>query len=107
MSDWSSDVCSSDLVGAMDEPPGKSGMAHFLEHLMFKGTDDLKPGEFSTIVARNGGRENAFTTQDYTGYFQSVAVDRLALMMKIERSEERRVGKECVSQCRSRGSPYN
>src|SRR3546814_6280770 len=84
MSDWSSDVCSSDLVGAMDEPPGKSGMAHFLEHLMFKGTDDLKPGEFSTIVARNGGRENAFTTQDYTGYFQSVAVDRLDLMMKLE-----------------------
>src|SRR3546814_12489622 len=68
----------------MDEPPGKSGMAHFLEHLMFKGTDDLKPGEFSTIVARNGGRENAFTTQDYTGYFQSVAVDRLDLMMKLE-----------------------
>src|SRR3546814_9368501 len=105
ISDWSSDVCSSDLlqvvvvsnhrvpvvthmiwykVGAMDEPPGKSGMAHFLEHLMFKGTDDLKPGEFSTIVARNGGRENAFTTQDYTGYFQSVAVDRLDLMMKLE-----------------------
>ena len=71
-------------VGAMDEPPGKSGLAHYLEHLMFKGTETLKPGEFSQIVARNGGRENAFTSQDYTGYFQSVAVDRLALMMKIE-----------------------
>lgn len=71
-------------VGAMDEPPGKSGLAHYLEHLMFKGTESLKPGEFSQIVARNGGRENAFTSQDYTGYFQSVAVDRLPLMMKIE-----------------------
>lgn len=71
-------------VGAMDEPPGKSGLAHYLEHLMFKGTKTLKPGEFSAIVSRNGGRENAFTTQDYTGYYQSVAVDRLPLMMKIE-----------------------
>ncbi len=71
-------------VGGMDEPPGKSGLAHYLEHLMFKGTKSLKPGEFSATVARNGGRENAFTSQDYTGYFQSVAVDRLPLMMKIE-----------------------
>ena len=71
-------------VGAMDEPPGKSGLAHYLEHLMFKGTKSLKPGEFSAIVARNGGRENAFTAQDYTGYHQSVAVDRLPLMMEIE-----------------------
>ncbi|MDD9915393.1 MAG: pitrilysin family protein [Rhodospirillaceae bacterium] len=71
-------------IGAMDEPAGKSGLAHYLEHLMFKGTKTLKPGEFSAIVARNGGRENAFTSQDYTGYFQSVAVDRLPLMMKIE-----------------------
>ena len=71
-------------VGAMDEPPGKSGLAHYLEHLMFKGTKTLKPGEFSAIVARNGGQENAFTSQDYTGYYQSVAVDRLELMMKIE-----------------------
>ncbi len=71
-------------VGAMDEPPGKSGLAHYFEHLMFKGTDTLKPGDFSKIVAANGGRENAFTSQDYTGYYQSVAADRLALMMKIE-----------------------
>ena len=71
-------------IGAMDEPAGKSGLAHYLEHLMFKGTKSLKPGEFSAIVARNGGLENAFTSQDYTGYFQSVAVDRLPLMMKIE-----------------------
>ena len=71
-------------VGAMDEPPGKSGLAHYLEHLMFKGTKSLKPGEFSAIIARNGGRENAFTAQDYTGYYQSVAVGRLPLMMKLE-----------------------
>ena len=64
-------------VGAIDEPAGKSGLAHVLEHLMFKGTKTLKPGEFSTIVARNGGQENAFTSQDYTGYYQNVAADRL------------------------------
>ena len=71
-------------VGAADEPPGKSGIAHFLEHLMFKGTDDLAPGEFSTVVAANGGTDNAFTAQDYTGYFQRVAADRLDLMMEME-----------------------
>jgi zinc protease len=71
-------------VGAMDEPPGKSGLAHYLEHLMFKGTEKYKPGEFSAIVARNGGKENAFTSQDYTGYYQTVAKDRLEKMMEIE-----------------------
>ncbi len=71
-------------VGAMDEPPAKSGLAHFLEHLMFKGTKNLKTGEFSAIVARNGGRENAFTTNDYTGYYQTVASDRLETMMRWE-----------------------
>jgi zinc protease len=71
-------------VGAADEPLGKSGIAHFLEHLMFKGTKNLAPGEFSDIVARNGGRENAFTSQDYTGYYQTIAKDRLELMMKHE-----------------------
>lgn len=71
-------------VGAIDEPPGKSGLAHFFEHLMFKGTKTLKPGQFSAIVARNGGRENAFTTHDYTGYYQTVAADRLERMMRIE-----------------------
>ena len=54
-------------AGAADEPPGKSGVAHFLEHLMFKGTATVAPGEFSRIVARNGGRENAFTSFDFTG----------------------------------------
>ncbi len=71
-------------VGAADEDPGESGNAHFLEHLMFKGTKKLGPGEFSKIVARNGGQENAFTSQDYTGYYQRVAKDRLALMMEME-----------------------
>ena len=71
-------------VGAADEPPGKSGVAHFLEHLMFKGTGNLEPGEFSQIVARNGGQENAFTSWDYTGYYQTVAADRLEIMMTHE-----------------------
>ena len=71
-------------VGAADEPPGKSGIAHFLEHLMFKGTDDLGPGEFSDVVEANGGSDNAFTSWDYTGYFQRVAADRLGLMMEME-----------------------
>lgn len=71
-------------VGAIDEPAGKSGLAHLLEHLMFKGTNTLQPGEFSAIVSRNGGQENAFTSTDYTGYWQSVAVDRLETMMTIE-----------------------
>ena len=71
-------------VGAADEPALKSGIAHFLEHLMFKGTDDLEPGEFSAVVEANGGRDNAFTSWDYTGYFQRVASDRLDLMMQME-----------------------
>jgi zinc protease len=71
-------------VGAADEPPGVSGIAHYLEHLMFKGTDELEPGEFSSVVEANGGSDNAFTSWDYTGYFQRVAADRLGLMMKME-----------------------
>ena len=71
-------------VGAADEPAGKSGIAHFFEHLMFKGTEKLASGEFSKAVARNGGRENAFTGQDYTAYHQTVAVDRLGLVMEME-----------------------
>ena len=71
-------------VGAADEQAGESGLAHFLEHLMFKGTENLAPGEFSEIIAANGGRENAFTSWDYTGYFQTVAADRLEIMMKNE-----------------------
>ena len=71
-------------VGSADEPPGKSGIAHYLEHLMFKGTDDLGPGEFSQVVEAQGGTDNAFTSFDYTGYFQRVAADRLSLMMEME-----------------------
>ena len=71
-------------VGSADEPAGYTGVAHFLEHLMFKGTKTLKPGEFSKTVKENGGVDNAFTSYDYTGYFQRVAADRLPLMMKLE-----------------------
>lgn len=71
-------------VGAADEPRGHSGIAHFLEHLLFKGTDDMAPGEFSTVVEAQGGNDNAFTSWDYTGYFQRIAADRLDLMMTME-----------------------
>ncbi len=71
-------------AGSADETPGVSGVAHFLEHLLFKGTDTLESGEFSSTVARNGGRDNAFTSFDYTAYFQRVAADRLELMMRME-----------------------
>ena len=71
-------------AGSADEPKGQSGVAHFLEHLLFKGTDTLKPGEFSATVAANGGEDNAFTSYDYTAYYQRVAADRLPLMMEME-----------------------
>lgn len=71
-------------AGSADEAPGVSGVAHFLEHLMFKGTDTLAPGEFSSTVARSGGSDNAFTSYDYTAYFQRVAADRLDLVMGME-----------------------
>jgi zinc protease len=71
-------------IGAADEPPGHSGIAHFLEHLMFQGTASMKAGEFSATVEANGGNDNAFTNWDYTAYFQRVAADRLGLMMQME-----------------------
>src|ERR1700760_3150741 len=71
-------------VGSADETPGKSGLAHFLEHLMFKGTTKHPAGEFSQTVLRIGGNENAFTSTDYTGYFQRVPRDQLARMMEFE-----------------------
>ena len=71
-------------AGAADEPAGKSGIAHYLEHLMFKGTKTRAPGEFSQIVANLGGRENAFTSQDYTGYFQTISPENLETMMELE-----------------------
>ncbi len=71
-------------IGAADDPPGKSGIAHLLEHLMFKGTKTMAAGAFSKVIARNGGRENAFTGHDSTGYHQTVASDRIELMIKHE-----------------------
>jgi zinc protease len=71
-------------VGSADETPGKSGLAHFLEHLMFKGTAKNPAGRFSQVVATIGGQENAFTSSDYTGYFQRVPRDKLKAMMEFE-----------------------
>ena len=71
-------------IGSADEPRGISGVAHLLEHLLFKATDTMESGEFSATVAANGGRDNAFTSYDYTAYFQRVAADRLELMMRME-----------------------
>ena len=71
-------------VGSADETPGKSGLAHFLEHLMFKGTAKHPAGEFSQTVLRVGGNENAFTSYDYTGFFQRVPRDQLPKMMEFE-----------------------
>ena len=71
-------------VGAADETPGKSGLAHFLEHLMFKGTAKHPAGMFSTVVARIGGQENAFTSNDYTGYYQRVPSEQLKTVMEFE-----------------------
>ncbi|HKJ75149.1 MAG TPA: pitrilysin family protein, partial [Alphaproteobacteria bacterium] len=71
-------------VGGADEPPLKSGLAHFLEHLMFKGTKAVPGKQFALIVARNGGQDNAFTAPDYTAYWEKVARDRLPLVMKME-----------------------
>ncbi|WP_136683255.1 M16 family metallopeptidase [Falsirhodobacter xinxiangensis] len=71
-------------TGSADEPPGESGIAHFLEHLMFQGTNTMEPGEFSSTVDAQGGSDNAFTSYDYTAYFQRVAADRLDLMLSME-----------------------
>jgi zinc protease len=71
-------------VGAADEPRGHSGIAHFLEHLMFKGTEKVGPNEFSAILEAQGGDDNAFTSWDYTAYFQHIAADRLEMVMELE-----------------------
>jgi zinc protease len=86
-------------VGAADEPPGNSGIAHFLEHLMFKGTDKIPTGQFSKLIARNGGDDNAFTNYDVTAYFQRVAKDRLPKVMEMEadRMENLRLTPEDVA----------
>lgn len=71
-------------VGSSYEHGGLTGVSHILEHMMFKGTDRLAPGEFSRIIAANGGDENAFTGRDYTAYFQTLAKDRLAVSFELE-----------------------
>lgn len=83
-------------VGSADETPGKSGLAHYLEHLMFRGTANVGPGEFSKIIAAQGGKDNAFTSRDYTVYYEEVAVDRLPMIMQMEadRMQNLRIMKE-------------
>ncbi len=71
-------------VGTADSPIGKSGLPHFVEHLMFKGTETIAPGDFSKIVARHGGNDNAMTSADFTAYFQNIARDRLEMAMEME-----------------------
>jgi zinc protease len=71
-------------AGAMDEFNGTTGVAHVLEHMMFKGTQNVPPGEFSKRIAAAGGRENAFTSRDHTAYFQQMQKDRLELAMQLE-----------------------
>ena len=71
-------------VGSADEVYGKTGIAHFLEHMMFKGTGTVGPTEFSRTVSKNGGRDNAYTSFDTTGYYQTVAPDRLEMVMRME-----------------------
>ncbi|MGN6515693.1 MAG: M16 family metallopeptidase [Rhizomicrobium sp.] len=71
-------------VGSVDDPPGLSGMAHFFEHMMFRGTPTVKGDQFAQTVARNGGQTNAFTTHDYTAFYEQIAKDRLPLVMNLE-----------------------
>ena len=71
-------------IGSADDPLGKSGVAHFLEHLMFKGTMATPSGAFTALISRNGGRDNAFTTQEYTAFHETIARDRLDLVMRLE-----------------------
>ena len=71
-------------VGSADDPIGQSGIAHFFEHLMFKGTQKIAPGEISRIIAQQGGEDNAFTSYDFTAYFTKIAKDRLPLIMELE-----------------------
>jgi zinc protease len=78
-------------VGSSYEHGGITGVSHVLEHMMFKGTENLKPGEFSRIIAANGGQENAFTGRDYTAYFQTMAADRLAVSLQLEAERMRRL----------------
>jgi zinc protease len=71
-------------VGSSYEPSGKTGISHLLEHMMFKGTPAIGPGEFARIIAANGGKQNAFTSRDYTAYFQTMQKRRLAVSFRLE-----------------------
>ncbi|MFX7878994.1 insulinase family protein, partial [Acinetobacter baumannii] len=71
-------------VGGIDEVSGSTGVAHMLEHMMFKGTPKVGPGEFSRQIAALGGRENAMTNRDFTMYFQQIAKQHLPRMMELE-----------------------
>jgi zinc protease len=71
-------------VGGVDDPPGVSGLAHFFEHMMFRGTKQTPGDEYSQIIAKNGGDENAFTTHDFTAFYEQIAADRLKLVMDLE-----------------------
>ncbi len=71
-------------VGAVDDPPGVSGLAHFFEHMMFRGTKKVPGDQFSQLIAKNGGENNAFTSHDYTAFYEQIAADRLPLAMDLE-----------------------
>jgi len=71
-------------VGSVDDPPGVSGLAHFFEHMMFRGTKKVPGDQYAQIIAKNGGEENAFTTHDYTAFYEQIAADRLSLAMDLE-----------------------
>jgi zinc protease len=71
-------------VGGVDDPPGLSGLAHFFEHMMFRGTKVTPGDQYSRIIARNGGQDNAFTTHDYTAFYEQIAKDRLTTVMALE-----------------------
>src|SRR5580704_17278016 len=71
-------------VGAVDDPPGLSGLAHFFEHMMFRGTATVPGDQFARTIARDGGEENAFTTHDYTAFYEQIARDRLKLVMGLD-----------------------
>ena len=78
-------------VGSSYEYNGITGISHQLEHMMFKGTENLAPNEFSRIIAANGGRENAFTGRDYTAYFQTMEADRLEVSFRLEAERMRKL----------------
>src|SRR5206468_4827296 len=71
-------------VGSRNEMMGRTGLSHMLEHMMFKGTAAHPKGTFSRLIRKNGGNDNAFTSQDYTAYFENLAADRLELALELE-----------------------